>query len=784
MIESGRLLVLYGSQTFTAQEAAERIWRTSKALGFRGPVQAMDDYPISKLIHEEFAIFVCATTGQGDEPDNMKRFWKFLLRKSLPSNSLAKLKFGVVALGDSSYSKFNFVGKKLYRRLLQLGATPLLDIGLCDYQHDLGHDAVMQPWLKDLYAHLQNYFPNIKPDHITSSFIPRWSVTLLKNENLPEQGMTEDIYFGDGSKDSFNDATLLIAFKTVGDSVLNYKPGDVFNIRPRNSKEDIEDLFGIFETHALDIKPHYRLLVEEFHDGRKSVEDKQKSIQSKKDQLKKSLEENIPIHGDLRKEALKLQKRIEFEDKGPERAAVIGGFSGGANTQSSQDDEYRFAGVDDPKIMITTSREPSARLKMFVKELRGGYEMSQLIHACRANDVTDFIVVHEHRGVPDSLVVCHLPYGPTASFTLSGVVMRHDIPDIGPMSEQFPHLLFHNFKSDLGLRTMSILKYLFPVPKTDSKRVITFANHDDYVCFRQHTYRKMKLYEIKLGTLEALAAADTEWALRPYMNTAAKRRHARAPLLAPLPHNVRDRGTVLGSEGYVFSLLALVSDDKLERDKCGELSTSEGQEDWLNYSRRPRRTVLEVLHDFHKSASKLTIDVLFELFSTIKPRSFSIASSSLPSQGRRVELLVAVVHYHSKLKKPRLGLCSNWLRDLGVGDRTRDAQGTANHHTMHLFVGCRYKERDFHSLWELISTGAYIFISGNAKNMPDNVRDAFVEHVICDVGGLTMDQSRAYLKNMESTVKLYSHNVIVWCVAAHRTVCPSRRLDRADRHVR
>ncbi|XP_013141955.1 PREDICTED: U3 small nucleolar ribonucleoprotein protein IMP4 [Papilio polytes] len=283
---------------------------------------------------------------------------------------------------------------------------------------------------------------------------------------------------------------------------------------------------------------------------RKSVENKQKSIQAKKDQLKRSLEENIPIHGDLRKEALALQKRIEFEDKGPEKAAVIGGFSGGANTANSQDDEYRYAGVEDPKIMITTSREPSARLKMFVKELRlifpnsqrmnrGGYEMSQLIHACRANDVTDFIVVHEHRGVPDSLVICHLPYGPTASFTLSGVVMRHDIPDIGPMSEQYPHLIFHNFKTDLGLRTMSILKYLFPVPKADSKRVITFANNDDYICFRQHTYKKagkdielteigprfqMKLYEIKLGTLDALEAADTEWALRPYMNTAAKRR--------------------------------------------------------------------------------------------------------------------------------------------------------------------------------------------------------------------------------------------------------------------
>jgi len=35
---------------------------------------------------------------------------------------------------------------------------------------------------------------------------------------------------------------------------------------------------------------------------------------------------------------------------------------------------------------------------------------------------------------------------------------------------------------------------------------------------------QLRLYEIKLGTLEAEAAADTEWALRPFMNTAKKRR--------------------------------------------------------------------------------------------------------------------------------------------------------------------------------------------------------------------------------------------------------------------
>ena len=40
-------------------------------------------------------------------------------------------------------------------------------------------------------------------------------------------------------------------------------------------------------------------------------------------------------------------------------------FSSGV--KSSIDDEYKWAGVEDPKIMVTTSRDPSSRLKMFAK---------------------------------------------------------------------------------------------------------------------------------------------------------------------------------------------------------------------------------------------------------------------------------------------------------------------------------------------------------------------------------------------------------------------------------
>lgn len=34
---------------------------------------------------------------------------------------------------------------------------------------------------------------------------------------------------------------------------------------------------------------------------------------------------------------------------------------------TSADDEYKWAGVEDPKVMVTTSRDPSSKLKQFAK---------------------------------------------------------------------------------------------------------------------------------------------------------------------------------------------------------------------------------------------------------------------------------------------------------------------------------------------------------------------------------------------------------------------------------
>ncbi|KAJ1310079.1 hypothetical protein OPQ81_006831 [Rhizoctonia solani] len=248
---------------------------------------------------------------------------------------------------------------------------------------------------------------------------------------------------------------------------------------------------------------------------RKSQEAQERQTYERKQKLKDALASGKQLPTELRKDAAELGKVMTMDESQAEPTTHI-------------DDEYSRAGIMDPKIVITTSRDPSSKLLQFAKEMRlvfpnstrinrGNYVVKELADACRANDVTDLVVLHEHRGVPDALIVSHFPHGPTLYFSLHNV----------------------GFTSKLGKRVMDTLRYLFPVPKPDATRVMTFANENDFISFRHHVFAKtshkevqlaevgprfeMKPYEIRLGTIEQ-ATADKEWVLSHYTRTAKKRR--------------------------------------------------------------------------------------------------------------------------------------------------------------------------------------------------------------------------------------------------------------------
>ncbi|RPA79691.1 riboflavin synthase domain-like protein [Ascobolus immersus RN42] len=126
-----------------------------------------------------------------------------------------------------------------------------------------------------------------------------------------------------------------------------------------------------------------------------------------------------------------------------------------------------------------------------------------------------------------------------------------------------------------------------------------------------------------------------------------------------------------------FQFLADYAEDPMHKDRLLQFSNPQYTEDLWNYTLRPRRTLLETLEDFN--AVKLPLDALVNpYFPVIKPRLFSVSSSpfgnELPPPGAKpatetpasdkLELLVAIVKYKTKLSRPRIGLCSNYLASL------------------------------------------------------------------------------------------------------------------------
>ncbi|KAJ9682909.1 hypothetical protein PVL29_018769 [Vitis rotundifolia] len=161
-----KLLILYASQTGNALDAAERIAREAERRGCPVTLLSIDCFNVGSLPYEENVIFVVSTTGQGDTPDSMKAFWKFLLQRNLNQRWLEGVHYAVFGLGDSGYQKYNFVAKKLDKRLLDLGAVAIVERGLGDDQHPSGYEGALDPWMSSLWNTLSKMNPKFFPNGI------------------------------------------------------------------------------------------------------------------------------------------------------------------------------------------------------------------------------------------------------------------------------------------------------------------------------------------------------------------------------------------------------------------------------------------------------------------------------------------------------------------------------------------------------------------------------------------------------------------------------------------
>ncbi|MEM6266144.1 MAG: sulfite reductase flavoprotein subunit alpha, partial [Pseudomonadota bacterium] len=140
------LNILYGTQTGNAEAVAEDAAEKFQAQGFTTRLHELDAVEMDTLAEMEQAIMVVSTYGEGEMPDNGEYFWEGLSADSAPR--MEQLKFGVIALGDTSYDQFCQAGKLIDMRLEQLGATRLVDRVDCDVDFE---DAC-EEWLTSALA--------------------------------------------------------------------------------------------------------------------------------------------------------------------------------------------------------------------------------------------------------------------------------------------------------------------------------------------------------------------------------------------------------------------------------------------------------------------------------------------------------------------------------------------------------------------------------------------------------------------------------------------------------
>ena len=228
--------ILFGSQTGTAEYAANELARLLRKNKIPCQVSSFDTFDITTLPDTAFFIVIVSTTGHGDPPNNMKSFWSFILQRKLPSDALKAVSFALFGLGDSSYVKFNNIGRLLYKRLQQLGAKPIISLGEGDYQSDFEYETEFEPWSEQLIKLISDSYAVGTFNELE----PSKSTVVKEGEEIKE--ISFDGVVVSNEKLTRGDDKVVHKIEIKAFSEVEFKFGDVVCIQPENSKYFVDIL--------------------------------------------------------------------------------------------------------------------------------------------------------------------------------------------------------------------------------------------------------------------------------------------------------------------------------------------------------------------------------------------------------------------------------------------------------------------------------------------------------------------------------------------------------------
>ncbi|TGL72202.1 diflavin oxidoreductase [Leptospira jelokensis] len=227
--------VVYGTETGNSKKLGTELVKKLKELGVQAKLKSTDTYKAKDLKEEEYLFVVVSTHGDGEPPQAAKPFIQIL---SETKDSLSKVKFAVLGLGDTSYPLFCQTGIDVDSMLEKLGAERIHELGKCDVDFEI----VSKPWMTELISKLNTISKTAttqvsKPSQTTT---PKpssggkvvYEGTVVTNLVLNDIGATK--------------STRHIEIKS---SVpVDYLPGDSAGFLAYNREDEVNRILGLLEA--------------------------------------------------------------------------------------------------------------------------------------------------------------------------------------------------------------------------------------------------------------------------------------------------------------------------------------------------------------------------------------------------------------------------------------------------------------------------------------------------------------------------------------------------------
>lgn len=227
-----KVTVVYGTETGNSKKLAADFAAKAKKSGIQAKLVSLDQYRLNDLAKEEYLLAVISTQGEGEPPAAAKKFYDHIHQNGF---KLEKLKYGVLALGDTSYPLFCKAGEDVDIQLEKLGGKRLLPIKKCDVDYETEAEAWFSQALTQFTKNgsassLANGTAVAPPAVKKSTGRKIYNGTILTNINLNDKGSNKETHHIEIAADD-----------------IEYLPGDSLGVIPENPLRLVEQIVELLD---------------------------------------------------------------------------------------------------------------------------------------------------------------------------------------------------------------------------------------------------------------------------------------------------------------------------------------------------------------------------------------------------------------------------------------------------------------------------------------------------------------------------------------------------------